>query len=262
MKFSIVGTRVWMDGAALPHHDTKNTSGKHRDLKFGVLHYTASPWFKSDLHTLTQRLSVHFLLGPEPGQFVQIGELDDTLWHAGKSKWKGLSGLNKYSIGVEVTCPGWLDLRTDKGWTRDDLRDNGMYWPEDQVIVARHRNGGRNKAWVPFNPRQMEILSEFCPFMRRTLDIEWVGHDDISPNRKQDPGPCLARKFIAEWNGAEIEAASRLLRKGDKGAVVKDLQAHLASLGYEVGPIDGDFGPKTQKAVVKFQTDNKLRVQQ
>ena len=53
---------------------------------------------------------------------------------------------------------------------------------------------------------------------------------------------------------------SRLLRKGDKGEDVRALQTHLMGLGYEVGPVDGDFGPATEKAVFRFQRDNKLRV--
>jgi len=54
--------------------------------------------------------------------------------------------------------------------------------------------------------------------------------------------------------------ASRLLKKGDKGQDVRVLQTHLLDLGYDVGPVDGDFGPTTERAVFKFQTDNKLRV--
>lgn len=53
---------------------------------------------------------------------------------------------------------------------------------------------------------------------------------------------------------------SRLLKKGDKGEEVRVLQTFLMSKGYDVGPVDGDFGPATEKAVFRFQTDSKLRV--
>lgn len=54
--------------------------------------------------------------------------------------------------------------------------------------------------------------------------------------------------------------ASRLLRRGDKGDDVRALQTHLMGLGHDVGPVDGIFGPATEKAVFRFQRDNKLRV--
>lgn len=262
MTFKIVGTRLYMDGKPVEHHTTRNTSGKLRKLKYGVLHYTASTSFKSDLHVLTRRLSVHFLLGQNEGEFVQIGELDDALWHAGKSEWRGDKGLNKYSLGIEVTCPGWLDIKTPDGWTRKDLQ--GRYGPWTDVIVDTHRNGGRKKAWVPFNDYQLSVLNELCPFLHKELGIEWIGHDDCAPTRKQDPGPCLDRDLIKSWNEGTVEKVrhivTRLLKRGDKGPEVRALQTFLTSKGYEVGPIDGDFGGKTEKAVFKFQTDSKLRV--
>ncbi|MCG1013159.1 peptidoglycan-binding protein [Tepidanaerobacter sp. GT38] len=54
------------------------------------------------------------------------------------------------------------------------------------------------------------------------------------------------------------EFGSRILYRGLQGEDVKELQSRLESLGYDVGPIDGIFGPLTENAVKKFQKDNGL----
>lgn len=53
---------------------------------------------------------------------------------------------------------------------------------------------------------------------------------------------------------------SRILRRGMRGEDVRELQNKLASLGYDVGPIDGIFGPRTERAVIQFQKNNGLKV--
>lgn len=58
----------------------------------------------------------------------------------------------------------------------------------------------------------------------------------------------------------QYEFGSRILHRGMRGNDVKELQTKLQSLGYEVGPIDGIFGPLTEKAVKQFQKDNRIKV--
>ena len=53
---------------------------------------------------------------------------------------------------------------------------------------------------------------------------------------------------------------SRVLRRGMRGEDVRELQNKLASLGYDVGPVDGIFGPRTERAVIEFQKNNGLKV--
>jgi peptidoglycan hydrolase-like protein with peptidoglycan-binding domain len=58
----------------------------------------------------------------------------------------------------------------------------------------------------------------------------------------------------------QYEFGSRILRRSMRGNDVKELQTKLQSLGYDVGPIDGIFGPLTERAVKQFQKDNRLKV--
>jgi len=58
----------------------------------------------------------------------------------------------------------------------------------------------------------------------------------------------------------QYEFGSRILRRSMRGNDVRELQTKLQSLGYNVGPIDGIFGPLTEKAVMQFQRDNNIKV--
>lgn len=59
---------------------------------------------------------------------------------------------------------------------------------------------------------------------------------------------------------SNCEFGYRILRRGMRGNDVKILQSKLQSLGYDVGPIDGIFGPRTERAVINFQRDNRIKV--
>lgn len=63
---------------------------------------------------------------------------------------------------------------------------------------------------------------------------------------------------IRRADGVEAQGKRPVLRKGDRGAFVHDLQAQLAKLGYTLGKQDGQFGARTLAAVVAFQADNDI----
>lgn len=96
------------------------------------------------------------------GRIAQIGNFRDKLWHAGRSFWKGRNGLNSYSIGIEVTCPGPVDfvkevngIRFYKTWYGELLNNS-----ENDIIEARHPNGGPVRGWVRFTKAQLDVLVE------------------------------------------------------------------------------------------------------
>ena len=123
-----------------------------------------------------------------------------------------------------------------------------------------------------FTQAQFETLIDLCQKINRAYeDITFHGHREVAA--KACPVFDYERVLGLRLNGRmgltnagtgitdqPDPTATRLLKKGDKGPEVRALQTFLTSKGYEVGPIDGDFGGKTEKAVFKFQTDSKLRV--
>jgi N-acetylmuramoyl-L-alanine amidase len=170
------------------------------------------------------RVSAHYVLA-EDGTIHALVEEAQRAWHAGSGSWGGRGELNSRSIGIEIVNGG---------------HDFGLPpFPEVQIaslivllraILARHGLG----------------------------PLALVGHSDIAPARKADPGErfpwaALARAGLGLWPRAGGGGAvGPRLTLGESGDGVADLQAGLATLGYGL-PQDGVFGPETQAVVTAFQ---------
>lgn len=215
MSFNVKGHKLFDSDGKVNHLDTKKKSRGSMKPKYLVIHYTASDNFDGDVRTLSTastKASCHLVLSPE-GEITQIGKFTDVLWHAGKSKWKGISGLNRYSIGIEVTSPGPVE-KVDGGFkTWYGRIAEGDY----NYVFAKHKNGGKKKYWAGFTDKQIEVLKELVPFLMDAYKLDDVlGHDDISPLRKQDPGPCMPDALWDFFRGRdadtddEVEEASNV----------------------------------------------------
>jgi N-acetylmuramoyl-L-alanine amidase len=179
-----------LQGENVVHTNTKKKSGTMKP-KFIVIHYTASDNYDGDVRTLSSsnaQASCQLVLSPE-GEITQVGKLTDVLWHAGRSKWKGYNGLNRYAIGIEVTSPGPVDkVSSDRYKTWYGAIAKSPY----NYVYKAHKNGGPERWWAGFTTKQIEVLKELVPMLMKQYGIEEVvGHDDIAPLRKQDPGPCM-----------------------------------------------------------------------
>ena len=253
-------------------HQIKNISTKKKSRgriapKVLVIHYTASDNFGADVDTLTtsdRQASAHLVLGLD-GTLVQIEDFRTKLWHAGRSEWRKRKSLNGWSIGIEVTRIGWLDKQSDDGrWKRKGTR---WYDPEiEKVAIGAHPNGGRILAWPMFTDKQMDVLNHIVPVLRDHYGLEVVGHDMISPKRKQDPGLCIDRKMFDIWNLQHVtpskppHSRDPVLKMGDRNSDVQRLQRLLNQLNYPAGVEDGIFGGKTRRAVIRFQTVRNLDI--
>lgn len=190
-----------------------------------VLHYTGMPTGAEALDRLRDpeaKVSSHYLV-EEDGRVFRLVPEERRAWHAGVSFWKGQSGLNATSIGIEIVNPG-------------------------------HEFGYR-----PFPDAQIAAVIALVADIRTRWMIEdgrIVGHSDIAPDRKIDPGELFPWKRLAEaghglW--AEAPAAPGApLAEGEKGAGVFALQAGLTRLGYDCAP-SGDYDAHTTTVVGAFQ---------
>ncbi|SLN33089.1 N-acetylmuramoyl-L-alanine amidase AmiD precursor [Roseovarius litorisediminis] len=179
-------------GTAVPFLETPNKSGKLSGgkPKYVIIHYTAGGSGNSAINVFrnpAHKASAHFVLGHD-GAITQMARLDEKCWHAGRSKWDGLVGLNSHSVGIEIANWGWL-----KGGNGNWKSHVGTRVEDARVIVARHRNGGALLGWEIFD----EVQFMTCVDMVRAIADKYglgpqhiLGHDDISPGRKQDPGPA------------------------------------------------------------------------
>ncbi|HUX79981.1 MAG TPA: N-acetylmuramoyl-L-alanine amidase, partial [Alphaproteobacteria bacterium] len=138
-----------------------------------LIHYTDMPTAKEALAWLSNpqsKVSSHYLID-EMGQVYQLVEEDKRAWHAGEGYWQGCTDLNSCSIGIELANPG-------------------------------HSHG-----YIPFPEAQIDALLRLCVDIRTRWDIldsRILGHSDIAPRRKQDPGhlfpwETLARAGLGLW---------------------------------------------------------------
>jgi N-acetylmuramoyl-L-alanine amidase len=150
--------------------------------RFIVLHYTAGRTMDGAVQQLLRKddayVSAHIVVGRD-GKMTQLVPFDTIAYHAGESAWAGVRRLNTCSIGVEMVNPGFCDLT--------DTAVNG--W---ETISACHKNGGTRKLWYTYPQAQIQATADLCKALKSMYPIEnIVGHDDVAPNRKSDPGPAF-----------------------------------------------------------------------
>ena len=211
--YTVRNHRLFKGGVEVRRESTSKKSGKMRP-RFIVVHYTVGEDFEGVTqmlaHDAKRRASVQLVLS-QKGEVAQIGDLNDRLWHAGASSWvhdgKTYNGLNACSIGIEVCNRGWLNEKGEGGrWRQNTSQGISRWYLPEEVHVGRHPN--RKAAawlgtcgWAKFTDAQIRELDQLIWALKDAYGIlEVVGHDDITPERKQDPGLCLDRTWFGYWN--------------------------------------------------------------
>lgn len=177
-------------GDLVSYRDTPNRGGNLQP-SYLILHYTAGRSLESSVEALCTRkqqgnASAHVVLGRD-GRIVQLAPFNIVTWHAGVSRWAGLVGLNSHSIGIEMDNAGLLKRVGNQyqSWF-------GKVYPEEEVTVAAHRNGGPVSPWHAYSEAQIERALELADLLVEHYGLQDVlGHEDIAPGRKTDPGPAF-----------------------------------------------------------------------
>ena len=176
------------DGSPYPFRRSPNTGGKV-EHEFLVMHYTAGESAESSIDYLTKKIakaSAHVVIGRD-GKITQLVPFDIVAWHAGTSSWEGYDGLNHYSLGIELDNAGPLTRQGNrwKAWF-------GTTYGDDDVIEAVHKHETHSRGWHTFTPIQIEAALELGDLLVNFYELrDVVGHDDIAPGRKIDPGPAF-----------------------------------------------------------------------
>jgi len=190
-----------------------------------VLHYTGMETGEAALARLCDpeaRVSSHYMV-EEDGRIFRLVPEERRAWHAGVSFWKGEEGVNHASIGIEIVNPG-------------------------------HEFGYR-----PFPEAQVAAVIALVADIRTRWSIDdnrILGHSDVAPARKIDPGELFPWKRLAEaghgiWAEADPAPGDPLV-EGAEGVGVFALQAGLTRLGYDCAP-SGRFDQATREIVSAFQ---------
>jgi N-acetylmuramoyl-L-alanine amidase len=208
---------------------TYTAKGQASRVRFLVLHYTVADKPASIKILTEQQVSAHYLLTDDASPHV-YGLVDETraAYHAGNSSWKGYTQLNNSSIGIEIVNAGWKDTPQGRVYSPFPQTQIDALIPLVKDIVARHG-----------------ILPENV-----------VGHSDIAPLRKQDPGPMfpwyqLAQAGLVVWPDVNRVAAVRQvfdLQTPDAAWFQKKLAAHGFGLAQT-----GLFDQPTKTVIAAFQ---------
>lgn len=166
-----------------------NYSGDILHHEYLVIHFTAGISAESSIRWLTDphaKASAHLVIGRD-GSITQLVPFNKRAWHAGNSAWAARIGLNSYSIGIELDNAGKL-RRVGQQW---QTWSSHMI-PDDEVVIARHKHEASETGWHAFTSQQLTVALEAATALvekYQLLDV--VGHDDIAPGRKTDPGPAF-----------------------------------------------------------------------
>lgn len=161
--------------------------------KLLVIHYTASdPGFDTAAYFAkpAARASAHLVIRRD-GTIIQCVPFNAVAWHAGKSRWTGADGrvysnLNRNAVGIEIENWGPLK-KTGNGW----VSWSGQPVPDALAVEACHKFGTPDCGWERFTQSQVGATVEVARAICAVYGIaEIVGHDDIAPGRKSDPGPA------------------------------------------------------------------------
>lgn len=189
-----------------------------------VLHYTGMVDTAAALDVLrdpVRKVSSHYVVDADGVVFRMVPE-GRRAWHAGVSVWRGRAGLNDCSIGIEIANPG-------------------------------HTHG-----YPDFPVLQLAVVCDLCldilsrhPISARNV----VGHSDIAPDRKDDPGEKFdwqgfAQAGIGLWpDGVPDLGITGVIRDA---ATMREVRAGLGLIGYRVAP-EGALDPALSQVLQAFQ---------
>ena len=161
-----------------------------------VLHYTGMQSAEAALERMcdpVSEVSAHYMVDDGGGVFRLVAE-EKRAWHAGKSFWQGATDINDRSIGIEIANPGH-----EFGY---------QPFPQSQMVGLH-------------NLLQEVILRHKIPTARV------IGHSDIAPDRKQDPGELF------DWRGLAAAGLAIWPDKSKDPIAPVDVSKTLADIGYD-----------------------------
>ncbi|MDC0988667.1 N-acetylmuramoyl-L-alanine amidase [Candidatus Pelagibacter sp.] len=175
-------------------------------IKFIIFHYTGMKRESEAIERLTSiksRVSCHYLIKNNGEIVVMVPDLYEA-WHAGVSSWRNFKSLNKNSIGIEIS------------------------------------NQGHDFNYKKFSKKQIQSIKKLSKFLIKKYKIDQkniLGHSDIAPNRKKDPGEKFPWKYLAKfrignWHSLSVKTLVKNRRKKISPSDKKLFFSYLSKIGY------------------------------
>lgn len=203
------------DGNPVRYVETPNKSGVMTP-EYLVMHYTAGSSAEGSVAWMCNpaaKAAAHLVIGRDGG-ITQLAAFNRVAWHAGQSQWAGRSGLNNFSIGIELDNAGKLE-QSGKRWISAVSK---RAYPDDDVLMANHKNdrpGTPPAGWHEYTERQLGTAADVGLLLMHKYSLKDVlGHEDIAPGRKADPGPAFPMaSFRARLMGRADDTLDRYVTR-------------------------------------------------
>ena len=177
-----------------------------KNINYIIIHYTGMKNELSALNRLTDyksKVSAHYFI-KRNGKIINLVPDLYEAWHAGKSNWKNIQSLNRYSIGVEI------------------------------------QNSGHQNSYEKYSNKQINSVKKLLRFLTKRYRVNCkniLGHSDIAPNRKKDPGEKfpwkeLAKVKLAHWHQLNEKELIKYRLKKINFLEEKNFFINLHKIGY------------------------------
>jgi N-acetylmuramoyl-L-alanine amidase len=177
-----------------------------KNIKYIIIHYTGMKNELLALNKLTDyksKVSAHYFIKKNGKILNLVPDLYEA-WHAGKSNWKNIQSLNRYSIGIEI------------------------------------QNSGHENIYEKFSGKQINSVKKLLRFLTvkyRVNRKNILGHSDIAPNRKKDPGEKfpwkeLAKLKLAQWHKLDEKKLKQHRLKKINSSDENKFFINLQKIGY------------------------------
>ena len=211
-----------------PNFDTKKRN--YRDIKFLIFHYTGMKSEKEAINRLTDyksKVSCHYFIKVDGTTLNMVPDLYIS-WHAGISKWKKYNALNKNSIGVEISNPG----------------HDFIYKKFSQIQIVSIIN-----------------LSKILIKKYKIKSKNILGHSDIAPTRKKDPGEKFPWKYLSKnkvglWHNLSEKSLIGKRKQKINNLQKKQFIQNLLKFGY---PQDKSFNKAKYSKLLTIAFQRRFR---
>lgn len=230
MKYIVVALTLLLSACSsgLRIDKSYHSEAQGSRVQYIVLHYTSADLERS-LELLTgDQVSSHYLIDDRSATIYQLVDENRRAWHAGVSEWQGRTWLNASTIGIELVNDGYHSVNGQRQWQPYSAAQIDALVALLKDIVARHQL-----------PRDSII-----------------GHSDVAPQRKVDPGPLFPWKRLADEGLISWPDAAQVARKQQSFQhalpSTQWFQEQLAQAGY-VAPRNGKLDEETRNVIAAFQ---------
>lgn len=193
-----IDERFILQGEGVEYQESPNSSG-HFNKGYPdavVFHFTGGENLEASAGYYLKtnaRTSSHIIIGRN-GEVIQLVPFNKIAWHAGRSEYNGRTGYNNYALAIDFVNAGKLekDGNDFRSWF-------GKTYDAGEVVKATHKHESKPQFWHTYTNEQIQRAEQICRLLVNKFEIkEILGHADLAPKRKTDPGPAFPLESFQE----------------------------------------------------------------